>query len=445
MDALRKAEEQKLAGQERSGQEAAPAAGLELEPVTTPGTPAPTVRPEAPPAETQTGKPARDRLPDLPTRLEELDDQFMSPAAKSSSQARTTPSPGKPAGSTREAHAELARETARQLFEAKQPSHKPSLSFAITVGLVTLVAAIAIGGYFWWQLQPKNGLVATGTAPPAPRAPIAAPSAPSSAPIAVAQPATAVPAPAVAPAPVVAAPVKPASPQEAIADAAQAQPRRPAANPVRPAPAATAQPQSPIRLSKAVQKTDPFLEQAYQAFNRGELDLAHSGWQKVLAADPRNADALHGLAAIAVQRQQPDAAAGFYLRALEVDPKDALALSGLVSLKVPADVQQTESRLKTLLAEQPDSPHLNFALGNLYARGTRWAEAQQAFFKAHVADPANPDILFNLAVSLDQLHQLRLAAQYYNQALAAAAHQPAGFDAAQVSTRLKMLQSNQQH
>jgi uncharacterized protein HemY len=182
------------------------------------------------------------------------------------------------------------------------------------------------------------------------------------------------------------------------------------------------------------------LQQAYDAFNNGELALARSAWMKLLQTDPKNTDALHGLAAIAQQHRQADQATDYYLRALEADPKDALALSGLIALRGHADPQQTESQLKTLLAEQPDSPFLNFALGNLYTRTARWADAQQAYFKAHAADAGNPDYSFNLAVSLDQLHQPRLAAQYYNQALDATAQRPAGFDPTQVAARLKILQ-----
>jgi MSHA biogenesis protein MshL len=134
-----------------------------------------------------------------------------------------------------------------------------------------------------------------------------------------------------------------------------------------------------------------------------------------------------------------EVSAGDYLRALEADPKDARAYAALTLLRPAADMQQDESRLKILLAEQPDSPDLHFALGNLYTRGARWAEAQQAFFRAHAVERGNPDYLFNLAVSLDQLHQPRLAAQYYRQALAAAVRQPAGFDSARIEARLQML------
>jgi tetratricopeptide (TPR) repeat protein len=208
-------------------------------------------------------------------------------------------------------------------------------------------------------------------------------------------------------------------------------------------PPSAARPADSIRVSAAPQKPNPSLEQAFLAFNRGEMDLAQAAWQRVLESDPRNSDALYGLAAVALQHQQPNLAADYYLRALEANPKDALALSGLASLKGNADPQQTESRLKTLLAEQPDSPFLNFALGNLYARNIRWADAQQAYFRAHVADPRNPDYLFNLAVSLDQLRQSRLAIQYYNQALGAVTLQPVGFDPAQVAARLKILQAGQ--
>lgn len=227
-------------------------------------------------------------------------------------------------------------------------------------------------------------------------------------------------------------------PQEAPSPriAAPADSGSPAPDRARATPAA-----SPVRLSAAPdKKIIPALELAYQAFNRGEIEHARVAWQQILQADRRNPDALHGLAAIAQQEGQAEQAVGYYLRALEVDPKDALAMSGLVSLKGQANPQQTESRLKTLLAEQPDSPHLNFALGNLYAQNAHWSEAQQAFFQAHIADPTNPDYLYNLAVSLDHLHQPRHAARYYAQALDAASRQVAGFDPAQAAARLKALQ-----
>jgi Tfp pilus assembly protein PilF len=381
-------------------------------------------------------------LPELPKRLEDLDDQFFTNDAPSTKSVRTPAStqrrePGVSSSPQKEADA-TSRDTVRNVFTAKQAAIKDNHSFAIAVGLSTLVAAVVIGGYLFWQMQPKGGLSAGSTL-----APITPPVTPP-APAALAQ------APAVQLPPPTAAPEESTSaPQGKTVNREHAKPlaNNVTANPDRQSAAAPrpAGQDVPIRINSATRKLDSTLEKALQAFNRGELELAGVAWLSKLHSDPRNTDALHGLAAIAQQEGQTEQAVDYYLRALEVDPKDALAVSGLASLKISTDTRQTESRLKTLLAEQPDSPYLNFALGNLYAQGTRWAEAQQAYFKAQTADPANPDYLYNLAVSLDHLHQPRLAAQYYERALDAARQQVAGFDTAQAAVRLKTLQSGLPH
>lgn len=437
LDALRKAEQQKQQLAEQGQPTATPApeksrtaGGIELELV--------------PHDDARTPSPAgkHNHLPELPSRMEDLDEQFMAHAPKAQRPAtskageRTTGQSSQPSRSMAHTAKETdaARAGARLMFEAKQPAER-NKRFAITAGVLGVAAAVAIGGYVWWEMQPKGSLAggAPQLAPPAaPATPIAASGSASPA------------SPREAPGRLVAVPPQPTlpAPTEAATVPSEAE-RRPAAKSTTVPPAVQSESQSPIRVTKTVQKIDPLLDRAYQAFERGDLDQAQAAWEKALAADPLNADALHGLAAIALQRQQPGMAVDYYLRALEADPKDALALAGLLSLQAPADAQQTESKLKLLLAERPDSPYLNFALGNLYARDGRWAEAQQAYFRAHAADADNPDYLFNLAVSLDQLHQPRLAIQYYNQAIAAAARQPASFEVDRAAARLKDLQTNQ--
>lgn len=169
---------------------------------------------------------------------------------------------------------------------------------------------------------------------------------------------------------------------------------------------------------------------------QGELTLASTIWQKSLRTDPFDANALHGLAALALREGRSDAAAVLYRRALEADPYDALALAGLLTIEGMDDPRQAELRLKRFLADQPDAPQPNFALANLYARQARWAEAQQGYFKAYVADPENPDFLYNLAVSLDHLHQSGLAEQFYARAQRAAISRQAAFDSTALAARL---------
>lgn len=58
-----------------------------------------------------------------------------------------------------------------------------------------------------------------------------------------------------------------------------------------------------------------------------------------------------------------------------------------------------------------------FHEGNRLAGEGRWEEAQQAYLRALNANPGHPDILFNLAVSLDHLGQRGAAIRHYRRAL----------------------------
>lgn len=428
MDALRKAEQQKQQG-------AAPeAAEVHVAPAAEPMRLEPLAGPAAAPQANGTS------LPELPKRLEDLDDQFFTsdPALKRSIRVLTDPKPRESptASSQPKPDTQAAREAAQNVFAAKQPAQTVGHGFAITVSVTTLIAIAAIGGYFYWQMQPKGGLAA---GPAMAQNPVLPPVQPAPAPVIQPQPmSTAMP----VPAPVSAAPQRPV-PGEMPRKTADTAP--PSAMAPLPAPAQTpALQDTPIRLSTKPQKTDGSLDTAHAAFTRGETDLARAIWLKTLQGDARNINALHGLAALALQENKFDQAAALYRRILEVDPKDAVAHANLLSMDVPEDARQAESRLKGLLAEQPDSPHLHFALGNLYMNDKRWADAQQAFFKAHTADPANPDYLYNLAVSLDHLRQAPLAVQFYTRALAAARSQAVAFDPARVEERLKTLQNEHQ-
>jgi tetratricopeptide (TPR) repeat protein len=140
-----------------------------------------------------------------------------------------------------------------------------------------------------------------------------------------------------------------------------------------------------------------------------------------------------------MRTQNYAAAEARYARVLEIDPRDPYAQAGMVTLRGRSDPVQAESRLKGLLATQPDANFLNFTLGNQYAAQSRWSEAQAAYFKAYTTDPDNPDFAYNLAVSLDQLRQPQLALEYYRKALAAAANRSAAFQRGQVESRIREL------
>lgn len=299
------------------------------------------------------------------------------------------------------------RDAARNFFAARQPlklRSRPRLFLALAAS-----AAMALVTHVWWQRP--------------------------SAPVGLQE----------RPGPSAAPPLRPAAAHEtaksgatlAVAEATAPPEKRERA---KPEAVAEEEAESPIRLSRSRPQPDPTLERAYEALRAERLDDAQHDYEQVLRDDSKNTDALLGLATLAARRGQAESATARYLQALESDPKDAYAQAGLINLKGHHAPELSESRLKTLLASQPDSAALNFALGNVHSRQTRWGDAQQAYFRAYAAEPDNADHLFNLAVSLDHLQQKRLATHYYRLALDASGTGSSAFDRNRVNGRLRELQ-----
>lgn len=156
---------------------------------------------------------------------------------------------------------------------------------------------------------------------------------------------------------------------------------------------------------------DPALADAYDHLQAGRIESAQRLYSQVASAEPRNVDALLGLAAVAQLGNQPEAASRLWLRVLELEPRNAHAQAALIGQLGRADPAAAESQLKTLISREP-SAFLYFTLGNLYADQNRWAQAQQAYFQAHHLQPGNADHAFNLAVGLERISQPRLAINY---------------------------------
>jgi len=391
MDALRKAEEAKRAAAQAGSPSFAEASPLE----------------EAGPAE---------------LALEPLE-QGQTPAMETPQASANRTAPKRPASATPAAPATAAERSAIQnAFAAKSPAKASTdKAFIVAIAAASGLCLLAGGIYIWLQTQPRSGL----TMPPAANPQVASlPPLPSPAPP---------PQTAAIPSPPAATP-QGTAPSSMFANAPASETvslrdeRREAAY-AKPAP-------DPIRLTRTKSRINPQLEEGYAALQQGNYAQAQQAYERVLGSDSKSLDALYGLAAIAVARQQQDLAEDYFLRILEIDPRDPVAQSGLTTRAGSG----AESRLKTLIADQPDVPQLQFALGNVYAQSQRWRDAQQAYFMAFKNDSENPDAAFNLAVSLDQLHQAKLAAQYYTEALRLAGNRPATFSRAQVQSRLAQLQ-----
>src|SRR5690349_8848485 len=417
----------------------------------------------SPVADTAAPEPAtrvitREKLPDITQSLEILTDDL-----PSSEQKPSPAEPARPELSLQEPQAfepaplpassigEPAhideRAQAQQLFQVKEMDYNPRRPFYFTLGALALVA-VGYGGYVWWQMRPHYSFS------PAAAQVAAAPVQAAVAPLPVQAPPQSVAAPG-EPSPASSAPSAAAPSRGTIPGIPPIQPvrpprQRPASAPVtvvppaiRPEPSAAPAfgqaSDTPIAVNTPILGVDPLVEQGYQAFQRNDLTAARDSYQRALAREPRSRDALLGLAAIDLRNGELESAESRYLKLLEIDPRDSQAVAGLVTLRGRLDPVASESRLKTLLATQPEAAHLHFSLGNQYAQQSRWNEAQAAYFKAYSIDPENADYAFNLAVSLDQLRQKKPALEYYQRALALATKRPATFDPAQARARVQEL------
>lgn len=277
----------------------------------------------------------------------------------------------------------------------------PVMFFGTLAGLT----ALGFGIYVYLQIS-HPGLLAPR--PPEPKGPPLA-----QAPIPPSLPGAASPA-----APLPSAPLLKEAAEESAAAAARAKPQP--ATP--PALAPEEGQRNVISVSRGSPEPvlNPLHTQAYGALQAGQIDEALRLYGQLSNAEPKNVDALLGLAAIAAQQGNVEEASRRYLQMLELEPRHALAQSGLIALLGRADPLAAESRLRQLIAREP-SAYLYFTLGNLYADQSQWAAAQQAYFQSHHLDPVNPDYAYNLAVALEHVSQPKLALGFYRRALQLAA------------------------
>lgn len=310
-----------------------------------------------------------------------------------------------------------------------------SLGLSREMGLVIAAALAFIIGYFVYVYLAMQGpssrlipsLTQVSTPPTAP--PAAGPA------LSAAMPAAAVP--------IAAAPTPPG----AAASKPQTE-TRPASEPARTATdlAANNADSSPssdtvkVAAGGKAPTINPLASQAYLAWQQGKFEQAQALYTALLQQQPSNTDALLGLAAIAAQRNQPDQAVRYYSNVLRLDPHNPTAQAGLINLADAADPQATGPRLRQLVASEPGSAALSYALGNHYSRNGNWQAAEEAYFAAVGNDPEHPDYVYNLAVSLDHLGQSSQALGYYQQALRLATQRGHGsFDIDQVKARIQAL------
>ena len=193
-----------------------------------------------------------------------------------------------------------------------------------------------------------------------------------------------------------------------------------------------------ISSSSRYRDSDVWLRDAYTAYRAGDDPRALQLYNQVLEAEPGNRNARLARAAIYMQNGDANAAVADYQALLEANPKDSMAMSSLLAV-ANYSPQEVESQLKLMIYDEPDSPHLNFALGNAYGAQNRWKEAQRHYFTALQTNPQDPNYAYNLAISLEHISQPASAATFYQRALDNFENGLATFNRDIVSQRLEVL------
>jgi len=198
-----------------------------------------------------------------------------------------------------------------------------------------------------------------------------------------------------------------------------------------------------LRKNKVIQSINQALSTGYNAFQQGDDSTALRSYLNALRQDQNNRDALFGLAALALRSGNLPQAQQYYRRVLQLYPQDRYAQVGLIN-SLDNQASSSESQLKILLEQAPQSAYIHFSLGHFYAAQGRWAQAQSAYFNAYRYDKEQADYAYNLAVSLDQLNQPSAALTYYQRALQQIQNQAIHFNPETVRQRMQTIKQHTQ-
>src|SRR5258708_886089 len=149
------------------------------------------------------------------------------------------------------------------------------------------------------------------------------------------------------------------------------------------------------RQVMSAHSTTPTLPQAMQnavaAYQAGRLDEAARFCDLILAAEPRNIDAINTRGAFYMRRGEPRLALDLFTRAVEIQP----------------DFAEAHNNRGVVLQELK-----------------RWDEALQSFERAVALRPAYADALYNRGLVLLQLRRWAEALQSFERALTIGADPP---------------------
>ncbi|MEE2760577.1 MAG: tetratricopeptide repeat protein [Pseudomonadota bacterium] len=170
---------------------------------------------------------------------------------------------------------------------------------------------------------------------------------------------------------------------------------------------------------------EPILSQAKATHGRGDLNEAESLYRKVLGSDPKNAEALHNLGAVALQTGHPDAAVYLFRKTLQSDPKytDAFCNLGL-ALRAQGLLDEAAVAYEKAIEAAPDMAEAHSNLGVVLKEQGDSDGAAKCYRRAIQIAPKLADAHCNLGILLHEEGILDAAAESLETAMRAAPDNP---------------------
>lgn len=162
------------------------------------------------------------------------------------------------------------------------------------------------------------------------------------------------------------------------------------------------------------------LAQAFRAHQAGHRSDAERLYRDVLAAEPRNASALHLLGALLHQGARSDEAVSLIRQAIAIEPRNPDYHCNLGSILLQSGrAGDAIAHLKTAVELKSDYAEAHFELGNALARVARWPESAAEFRRVVALRPTDHAAQNNLALVLREQGSLDEAAALWERIVAA--------------------------
>jgi Flp pilus assembly protein TadD/2-polyprenyl-3-methyl-5-hydroxy-6-metoxy-1,4-benzoquinol methylase len=161
------------------------------------------------------------------------------------------------------------------------------------------------------------------------------------------------------------------------------------------------------------------LNDAVRLHQAGRLDQAQALYNQVLAADPRQPDALHLLGMIALQMGQAQAGEELIRKAIAVNRNEASYHFHLAfALQALGRLDEAAASYRRTLQLKPNDPDSYNNLGNVLGAQKKYDEAIASFRRALSIQPDNAGVYNNLGTIYWNMGKLEDAEENYRKAVA---------------------------